>query len=284
MDDFGKLAGRESEARLIARRQWFWLHLAVYLTVQVFLIIVWIARFDYIPLVHLPAVRLGDSGGGTCRVRLRGADPEQIMLEREGQERELRWMNWLLRAHTDGRAYTTLAYLLVSLPLGIVGFVVVVTGLSLGIGLLVTVAGIPVLVATMLFALAFASLSRRLAWSLLDAPMPNLAERRPGSEGVFWRRLLDLGSRPRTVACDWVRHPRPAARCRWVCDCGEHSLGDSGAVRLFASRVGRRVDRVRFVDCRHRRRGDALCSDERPVHTGWSSTAFLALELSWAEW
>ena len=107
-------------------------------------------------------------------------------------------MNWLLRAHTDGRAYTTLAYLLVSLPLGIAGFVVVVTGLSLGIGLLVTVAGIPVLVATMLFALAFASLSRRLAWSLLDAPMPNLAERRPGPDGVFWRRLVDLGGRPRT--------------------------------------------------------------------------------------
>ncbi len=99
-------------------------------------------------------------------------------------------MNWLLRAHTDGRAYTTLAYLLVSLPLGIFGFAVVVTGVSLGIGLLVTVAGIPVLVATMLFALAFASMSRRLAWACSMRRCPTWRNGGPGlmvcSGGGWW--------------------------------------------------------------------------------------------------
>ena len=41
MDDFSELSLREREARRIARRQWFWLHLAVYVTIQVFLVVIW---------------------------------------------------------------------------------------------------------------------------------------------------------------------------------------------------------------------------------------------------
>lgn len=105
-------------------------------------------------------------------------------------------MTWLFDAYLDGRTYTTLAYMLAALPLGILGFTVVVTGLALGAGLLVTVVGIPVLVATLLFTRAAARLQRRLAWSLLDAPMPRLNRERDDEPGVFWRRLASLIRRP----------------------------------------------------------------------------------------
>jgi hypothetical protein len=105
-------------------------------------------------------------------------------------------MRWLLDAYLDGRTYTSLAYLLLALPLGIVGFTVVVTGLATGVGLLVTLAGIPVLVATLMFTAAYARLQRRLAWSLLDAPMPRSMSGPDPSGGIFWRRLHRLLTRP----------------------------------------------------------------------------------------
>lgn len=112
-------------------------------------------------------------------------------------------MSWLLDAYRDGRTYTTLAYMLVALPLGIVGFTVVVTGLATGAGLLVTLAGIPVLAATLLFARAFAGLQRQLAWSLLDAPMPRLGPGRDDGSGFFWHKLANLARRPRTWREVW---------------------------------------------------------------------------------
>ena len=54
------------------------------------------------------------------------------------------------------RAYTTLLYLLLSLPLGIFAFTFAVTGLSLSLGLAVLIVGIP-------FALGFLALTRVLA-------------------------------------------------------------------------------------------------------------------------
>jgi hypothetical protein len=107
-------------------------------------------------------------------------------------------MSWLLDAYRDRRTYTGLAYMLLALPLGVFGFTVVVTGLSTGIGLLVTLAGIPVLVLTLLFTSAYARLQRRLAWSLLDAPMPRSVPRPDPAAGVFWRRLESMIRQPRT--------------------------------------------------------------------------------------
>ncbi len=106
-------------------------------------------------------------------------------------------MTWLLDAYRDKRTYGSLAYLLLGLPIGTFGFIVVATGFSLGLGLMLTLAGIPVLVATLLFVRALAVLERRLAWSLLEAPMP----RRTMSDsdrGYFWRRLWELASTRRT--------------------------------------------------------------------------------------
>jgi len=107
-------------------------------------------------------------------------------------------MKWLLDAYGDPQTYGSLGYLLVGLPLGIFGFTVLVTGFSLGLGLIVTLVGIPVLVATLLFVRAYAALERRLAWSWLEAPMPRTTTMalRGGISGVFWARLGSLvGSR-----------------------------------------------------------------------------------------
>lgn len=42
MDEFARSAVRESHAQRIVRRQWFWLHVAVFLTSQVLLFVIWV--------------------------------------------------------------------------------------------------------------------------------------------------------------------------------------------------------------------------------------------------
>src|SRR5262249_39001935 len=56
----------------------------------------------------------------------------------------------MFRAVFAKRTWLETAYLLVDLPVGIVGFTVVVTGLSLGLGMLITLIGIPILTLTLL--------------------------------------------------------------------------------------------------------------------------------------
>ena len=106
-------------------------------------------------------------------------------------------MTWLLGAWADRRTYRVALYLLLGLPLGILDFVLVVTGLSLGLGLLVTLLGIPVLVATLLLARTLASLERQLAATLLDAPMPRHGGREDEPDGI-WAQLRALVARRRT--------------------------------------------------------------------------------------
>ena len=107
-------------------------------------------------------------------------------------------MRWLLAPYREGRTYRILLYLLLGLPLGIFDFTLIVTGLSLGVGLLITLLGIPVLIGTLLVAHALATFERRLAWSLLDAPMPRLPLRRDEGTGFFWARLRSLIKSRRT--------------------------------------------------------------------------------------
>jgi hypothetical protein len=101
-------------------------------------------------------------------------------------------MSWLLGPYAEQRTYRVLAYLLLGLPLGILDFTIVVTGLSLGLGLIITLVGIPVLVATLLVVRSLATLERELAVALLDAPMPRRITERERESGFFWARLRDL--------------------------------------------------------------------------------------------
>ena len=82
------------------------------------------------------------------------------------------------------------AYTLTALPIGILTFTVVVTGISAGVGLFVVWVGLPVLVGTVLLSRAFAHLERLRLRSLQDreAPLPAYLKAEP--EASVLRRLL----------------------------------------------------------------------------------------------
>ena len=107
-------------------------------------------------------------------------------------------MNWLFSPLSEQRTYRIVAYLLLGLALGILDFTLLVTGFSLGLGLLVTIIGIPVLVATFLVVRGLAIMERRLAVVLLDAPMPHRRMAVPEVSGLWWRRVMSLVRSRRT--------------------------------------------------------------------------------------
>lgn len=107
-------------------------------------------------------------------------------------------MRWLLAPYADRRTYTILLYLLLGLPVGVFDFMLVITGLSLGLGTIITLLGIPILVATLLVVQALAILEGRLAQALLEAPMPHVPALHEEPHGVFWARLRSLVTSRRT--------------------------------------------------------------------------------------
>ncbi|TFV51514.1 sensor domain-containing protein [Blastococcus sp. TF02A_35] len=87
-------------------------------------------------------------------------------------------------------------YTLANFPIGIAAFVVAVTGLALGAGLLVVWAGVAVLAGTLLAARGFATAERAWLPAVLDRPVPRPAYLRP--EGRPVRRLLTPLRDPQT--------------------------------------------------------------------------------------
>ncbi|HSP71547.1 MAG TPA: 2TM domain-containing protein [Gaiellaceae bacterium] len=82
MDEFGELALREREARRIARRQWFWLHFAVFAMVQVFLLVVWWLSSSHYPWFIFPLFGWGIVIAAHAVYAFLVRDPEEIMIER----------------------------------------------------------------------------------------------------------------------------------------------------------------------------------------------------------
>ena len=70
------------------------------------------------------------------------------------------------------QSYVNILYLFLSFPLGIAYFVYLVTGLSLGFGLLIVWAGIPILVLVFMGTWALCQLERALAIGLLHQDIP----------------------------------------------------------------------------------------------------------------
>ena len=102
----------------------------------------------------------------------------------------------MFKAVVERRTWRETLYLLLDLPVGIVGFTFVVTGLSLGLGMLITLVGIPILTLTVLACRAAIrpEIARaRLIGLRLDPPS------RLEPSGGFLRRLV----RPLGDAAGW---------------------------------------------------------------------------------
>jgi Putative sensor len=87
----------------------------------------------------------------------------------------------------DSRGWRQLLHHLLGLPLGVAYFTWLVTGMSLGLGLAITLVGIPVLTAMLASVRPLMAGERALAVALLDADLPPLALA-PRADGLL-RRL-----------------------------------------------------------------------------------------------
>ena len=92
--------------------------------------------------------------------------------------------------------YSGLLYLLLSFPLGIFYFVFIVTGLSLGCGLIITLIGIPILVGVLAACLYLVAAERGLATGLLGAQIT--APSRGDPPLKLWGKLKALLANPAT--------------------------------------------------------------------------------------
>ncbi|WP_431944782.1 sensor histidine kinase [Actinacidiphila sp. bgisy167] len=108
-----------------------------------------------------------------------------------------------LRAPIEARTWRESLYLLLNLPMGVIGFVFTVTMLSLGAGLLVTFLGLPVLAAMLAGCRGLGVVERERARRCLgiDVASPEPLRRRPGqglmswlggqlTSGASWRHVL----------------------------------------------------------------------------------------------
>jgi uncharacterized membrane protein len=86
MDDFSELALKEREARRIARRQWFWLHLAVFVVIEVFLIVIWALGSTSYPWFIFPLFGWGVFVAAHAVYAFVVRDPEEIMVERAARQ------------------------------------------------------------------------------------------------------------------------------------------------------------------------------------------------------
>jgi signal transduction histidine kinase len=85
---------------------------------------------------------------------------------------------------------TDTAYLILGFPVALAGFIVVVTLFSVGVGLLVTVLGIPIFVGALYAARGFADLQRLALPAVLRRPAPRPRYRTARRDAGAWRRLL----------------------------------------------------------------------------------------------
>jgi hypothetical protein len=83
MDEFAEMAAREREARRIAKRQWFWLHFAVFATTQVFLFVIWTLSDVDFPWFVFPLFGWGIILAAHAVYAFVIKTPEEIMIERE---------------------------------------------------------------------------------------------------------------------------------------------------------------------------------------------------------
>ena len=91
---------------------------------------------------------------------------------------------------TDAQTYRSLFYLLLAFPLGLAYFVFLITGISLGTGLLVIFVGVPILIGMLFACQGLGAFERGMARSLLRLNIPSPPPR--ASEPGLWPKLKTL--------------------------------------------------------------------------------------------
>lgn len=90
----------------------------------------------------------------------------------------------VIRAQT----YRNLLYLLLAFPFGILYFIALITGLTLGVGLVVTLLGIPLLIAVVVGSRRLAAFERAVANKLLGLAIQEPDDVVTGAEEGVWSR------------------------------------------------------------------------------------------------
>jgi signal transduction histidine kinase len=104
-----------------------------------------------------------------------------------------------LRAPFEARTWKETLHLLLNLPFGIATFTVIVTGFALGFGMLITLVGIPILVAMLYVSRAMGTVERGRAKLLLDLDVPRPYRPDPPRD-KWWRPFTSRAADPAT----WV--------------------------------------------------------------------------------
>jgi signal transduction histidine kinase len=102
-----------------------------------------------------------------------------------------------LRAPFELRTWRETIYLLLNMPIGIATFTIVVTGFALGFGLLITLLGVPILVAMLYVSRGMGWFERGRAKLLLDLDVPRPYRPDPPSDH-WWRVPVSRLSDPAT--------------------------------------------------------------------------------------
>ena len=87
----------------------------------------------------------------------------------------------------DPQSYLNILYLLLSVPLGTIYFVFLVTGLSLGFGMIITLFGIPILLLVLGGSLVLCDFERMVAIAMLKEQIPPTSSQ--PTSGGWWPRL-----------------------------------------------------------------------------------------------
>jgi Putative sensor len=96
------------------------------------------------------------------------------------------------------RTYTNLVYLLLAFPLGLLYFVFLITGVSLGVGLTIVWIGIPILAVVFAGSWALAAFERQLAIHALGADVPPMSPPPAGESRTLWQQVTAFFLNPVT--------------------------------------------------------------------------------------
>jgi signal transduction histidine kinase len=102
-----------------------------------------------------------------------------------------------LRAPFEPRTWKETTHLLLNMPVGIATFTIIVTGFATGLGLLITLIGIPILIAMLYVSRAMGWFERGRAKLLLDLDVPSPYRPEP-SRDRWWRPFVSRVTDPAT--------------------------------------------------------------------------------------